>query len=137
MEKFKQVTEAEFDDYLANYPRDLETRVVGGTIKCHCDFSGGKELPQGIVAKVLTDGDEVDEYFVSVNKTTLIYSLDDAESYFGQIRTPREVIDELGITCADTAWRDPQDREIRINGVDPDTLPPQLPPYLRVEETTE
>ena len=71
-----------------------------------------------------------------MNKTTLIYSMDAAESYHGGFRNPREVINDLGITCADTAWENIQDRVIEINGVDPDTVPDPLPPFLRVDEPT-
>ncbi len=63
MEKFKQVTKVEFDKYLANYPRQLDPRVIG-SITCYCDFTGGNEWPESVVAKIQTDGDEVDEYFV-------------------------------------------------------------------------
>ncbi len=135
MEKFKHVTKEEFDDYLANYPRDLETRILAGSglpIKCHCDFSDDREWPQGVVAKVRTDDDEVDEYFVLINETTLIYSIDDAEEY-GETRNPQDVIQGLGIKYY-AAWIQTQDDEIKINGVDPDTVPDPLPAFLRAVE---
>ena len=67
-----------------------------------------------------------------MNKTILIYSIEVAEHH-GENRDPRKVIEELGIKYYAT-WLQTQDDEIKINGVDPDTVPDPLPPYLTIVE---
>ena len=64
-----------------------------------------------------------------MSKTTLIYSLNDAFDH-DQNGKPLEVIEALGIKYY-AAWVQTQDDEIKINGVDPDTIPDPLPPFLR------
>ena len=65
-----------------------------------------------------------------MKKTTLIYSNDVAEKH-GEDRDPREVIKELGIISADDAWFQTKHNGIKLYGVDPDTVPDPLPPFLR------
>lgn len=76
VDKYKQVTKDEFQEFVAGYPVKLEYDVTGisdppyGTWN---DFTGGKVWPESIVAKVaLYDGGEYyggkqPEYFIKTN----------------------------------------------------------------------
>lgn len=62
VQKFKQVSKQEFDEFVKNYPNKLDWDVTGiydPPLGSHNDFSNGKVWPESMVTKVmLYDGSD-------------------------------------------------------------------------------
>lgn len=75
MNNFKKVTKEEFDEFIKNYPRQLEKDVSGicePPLLTYNDFSNGQVWPESVVAKVnLYEsfpiyGWESNKYYISI-----------------------------------------------------------------------